>query len=41
MRWPAQEDVEKGIAGTQAFLGELYKAVSQSGRGRRVAEAGL
>ncbi|HSS86810.1 MAG TPA: MBL fold metallo-hydrolase, partial [Reyranella sp.] len=29
-----EEDVEKGIAGTQAFLGELYKAVSQS------AEAG-
>jgi glyoxylase-like metal-dependent hydrolase (beta-lactamase superfamily II) len=30
----SEEDVEKGIAGTQAFLGELYKAVSQS------AEAG-
>jgi len=29
-----EEDVEKAIAGTQAFLGELYKAVSQS------AEAG-
>ena len=29
-----EEEVEKGIAGTQAFLGELYKAVSQS------AEAG-
>jgi glyoxylase-like metal-dependent hydrolase (beta-lactamase superfamily II) len=29
-----EEDVEKGIAGTQAFLGELYKAVSQG------AEAG-
>ena len=30
----SEEDVEKGIAGTQAFLGELYKAVSRS------AEAG-
>ena len=29
-----EEEVEKGIAGTQAFLGDLYKAVSQS------AEAG-
>jgi glyoxylase-like metal-dependent hydrolase (beta-lactamase superfamily II) len=26
----SEEAVEKGIAGTQAFLGELYKAVSQS-----------
>ena len=25
-----EEEVEKGIAGTQAFLGDLYKAVSQS-----------
>jgi glyoxylase-like metal-dependent hydrolase (beta-lactamase superfamily II) len=30
----SEEDVEKGIAGTRAFLGELYKAVSRS------AEAG-
>ena len=29
-----EEEVDKGIAGTQAFLGDLYKAVSQS------AEAG-
>jgi glyoxylase-like metal-dependent hydrolase (beta-lactamase superfamily II) len=35
-----EEDVEKSIAGTQAFLGELYNAVSQSaGAGESLKQA--